>query len=125
MGSMHDHLSLTPNQRGRRRIYTSAPAVDLPYRQGDLECRGRVGEVSYAFLWCPARSICRRRRESTFVVADLLEFPPYHAGDKLVRAIVDLAGARSVVIAPLRKEAVTLGAITIYRQEVRPFSVMC
>ena len=34
----------------RRRIYTSAPAVDLPYRQGDLKCRGRVGEVSCAFL---------------------------------------------------------------------------
>ena len=32
------------------RIYTSAPAVDLPYRQGDLKCRGRVGEVSCAFL---------------------------------------------------------------------------
>jgi signal transduction histidine kinase len=39
-----------------------------------------------------------------------------------VRAIVDLAGARSVVITPLRKDAVTLGAITIYRQEVRPFT---
>ena len=49
-------------------------------------------------------------------------FPAYHAGDALVRAIVDLAGARSVVISPLRKDAVTLGAITIYRQEVRPFT---
>ena len=34
----------------RRKIYFSAPAVDLPYRQGDLKCRGRVGEVSCAFL---------------------------------------------------------------------------
>ena len=32
------------------RIDTSAPAVDLPYRQGDLKCRGQVGEVSCAFL---------------------------------------------------------------------------
>jgi signal transduction histidine kinase len=62
------------------------------------------------------------RGEGTLVVANLLEFPPYHAGDALVRAIVDLAGARSVVISPLRKDAVTLGAITIYRQEVRPFT---
>jgi len=31
------------------RIDTSAPAVDLPYRQGDLKCRGQVGEVSCAF----------------------------------------------------------------------------
>ena len=34
----------------RSRIYTSTPAVDLPYRQGDLKCRGQVGEVSCAFL---------------------------------------------------------------------------
>ena len=67
----------------------------------------------------PARMM---RGEGTFVVADLLELPAYHAGDALVRAIVDLAGARSVVISPLRKDAVTLGAITIYRQEVRPFT---
>jgi GAF domain-containing protein len=67
----------------------------------------------------PARMM---RGEATFVVADLQEFAPYRAGDTLVRAIVDLAGARSVVISPLRKDTVTLGAITIYRQEVRPFS---
>src|SRR6185312_16413450 len=43
-------------------------------------------------------------------------------GDALTRAIVDLAGTRSVVIAPLRTETATLGAITLYRQEVRPFT---
>jgi hypothetical protein len=31
------------------RIDTSAPAVDLPDRQGDLKCCGQVGEVSCAF----------------------------------------------------------------------------
>ena len=39
-----------PNEQSRssrrRRIHTSAPAVDLPYRQGDLECRGRAGKGS-------------------------------------------------------------------------------
>jgi hypothetical protein len=48
----------------RRRIYTSALAVDLPYRRGDLKCRGQVGEVSCAFLWCPARSIYRPPRHA-------------------------------------------------------------
>ena len=33
----------------RSSIDTSAPAVDIPYRQGDLKCRGQVGEVSCAF----------------------------------------------------------------------------
>src|ERR1700738_3649331 len=67
----------------------------------------------------PARMM---RGEATLAIADLNEYPPYQAGDALTRAIVDLAGARSVVIAPLRKDAQTLGAITLYRQEMRPFS---
>jgi hypothetical protein len=50
--------------------------------------------------------------EDAFAIADLTSYPPYRAGDALTRAIVDLAGARSVVIAPLRKDGVTLGAIT-------------
>ena len=29
-----------------------------------LRCHGRVGGVLCAFLWCPARSICRRRRHA-------------------------------------------------------------
>src|SRR5215831_103983 len=62
------------------------------------------------------------RGELGFAVENMLEFPPYAAGDELVRAIVDLAGARSVVTAPLRKDDTTLGMITIYRQEVRPFT---
>ena len=51
------HTTITLDQRPnrirllrRRRIYTSAPSVDYPYRQGDLKCRGQVGEVSCAFL---------------------------------------------------------------------------
>jgi len=67
----------------------------------------------------PARMM---RGEASLAIADLNEYPPYQAGDALTRAIVDVAGARSVVIAPLRKDARTLGAITLYRQEVRPFS---
>ncbi len=62
------------------------------------------------------------RGEDTLAIVDLTAYPPYLTGDPLTRAIVDLAGARSVVIAPLRKDAVTLGAITLYREEVRPFS---
>src|SRR5262249_53589088 len=49
----------------------------------------------------PARMM---RGESGFSLTDLAEYPPYLAGDALARAIVDLAGARSVVIEPLRKD---------------------
>ena len=62
------------------------------------------------------------RGENAQAFTDIAKLPLYAAGDPATRAIVDLAGARSSMIAPLRKDNVTLGAITIYRQEVRPFT---
>jgi GAF domain-containing protein len=40
------------------------------------------------------------------------------------RAMVDLGGARTNLVVPLRKDATLLGTFTIYRQEVRPFTDM-
>jgi GAF domain-containing protein len=67
----------------------------------------------------PARMM---RGEGTVAVADLTTEAGYLAGDVMVRAIVDLGGARSIVVTPLRKDGAALGAITLYRQEVRPFT---
>ena len=38
------------------------------------------------------------------------------------RRIIDLGGIRTSLTVPLRKEGVLLGAVRLYRQEVRPFS---
>jgi GAF domain-containing protein len=46
---------------------------------------------------------------------------PYREGNPLIVAFVDLAGARTTLIAPMIKENELIGTIAIYRQEVRPF----
>ena len=38
------------------------------------------------------------------------------------RALVDLGGARTVAVVPMLREDDVIGTITIYRQEIRPFS---
>ena len=53
---------------------------------------------------------------------DLAAEEPYRTGDPQRRALVDLGGARTALQVPLSKEDAVLGVITIYRQEVRPFT---
>ncbi len=53
---------------------------------------------------------------------DLASEEPYGAGDPQRCALVDIGGARTALQVALRKEDAVLGVITIYRQEVRPFS---
>src|SRR5271157_3614424 len=69
-------------------------------------------------------SIVRRLREGASVVhiADVKDDELYRNGEPSRVALVDLGGARTVLIVPLRKDATLLGSIAIYRQEVRLFS---
>ena len=53
---------------------------------------------------------------------DLAAEEPYRAGDPQRRALVDLGGARTALQVPLSKEDAVLGVITIYRQDVHPFT---
>jgi GAF domain-containing protein len=53
---------------------------------------------------------------------DLKSEEPYQRGDPQRRALVDLGGARTALQAALRKDDTVLGIITIYRQEVRPYT---
>jgi signal transduction histidine kinase len=48
--------------------------------------------------------------------------PAYQAGVPNVVGIVDIAGARTIVNVPMLKEDELIGTITIFRQEVRPFT---
>jgi adenylate cyclase len=55
-------------------------------------------------------------------VADLRLEKTYKAGFAPLVALVDKGGARTLLIVPMLKEHTLVGAIAIYRQEVRPFT---
>ncbi|TMJ87085.1 MAG: GAF domain-containing protein, partial [Alphaproteobacteria bacterium] len=55
-------------------------------------------------------------------VADLRAEQAYIEHDPRMLALVDSAGARSLLAVPMLKENELVGAIAIYRQEVRPFT---
>src|SRR6516225_2291378 len=63
-----------------------------------------------------------RRGEPFIHTVDLKGERFYGEGDPQRRAIVDLGGARTLLAVPLMRDQAVLGAIQVYRTEVRPFS---
>jgi GAF domain-containing protein len=55
-------------------------------------------------------------------IVDLKTDVAYVEGDLPTLAFVELAGARTIVVVPMLKDNQLIGAIGIYRQEVRPFT---
>jgi two-component system, NtrC family, sensor kinase len=55
-------------------------------------------------------------------IADLRTNPGYLEGDPIIVALSDLAGARTFVIVPMLRDNKLVGMISVYRQEVRPFT---
>ncbi|MBR0860259.1 GAF domain-containing protein [Bradyrhizobium liaoningense] len=62
------------------------------------------------------------KTHQTVHIDDIRTQPPYIEGNANVRALADLAGARTVVIVPMLKEDELIGTITIFRQEVKAFT---
>jgi GAF domain-containing protein len=55
-------------------------------------------------------------------IADYTQELAYKQGDPAAVTIVELAGARTLIIVPMLKEDELVGNLMFYRQEVRPFS---
>jgi GAF domain-containing protein len=55
-------------------------------------------------------------------ILDYAEDPSYKQHDPLAVRLVELASARTLVEVPMLKDGELIGAIAIYRQEVRPFT---
>ena len=55
-------------------------------------------------------------------IADQTKEQTYLAGDPFITASVELGGYRTLLVVPMLKDDELIGAISIYRQEVRPFT---
>jgi two-component system, NtrC family, sensor kinase len=55
-------------------------------------------------------------------IADLRDDQSYRDGNPRIVSLVETAGARTHIVIPMLKESNLIGAIVIYRREVRPFS---
>jgi GAF domain-containing protein len=55
-------------------------------------------------------------------IADVLEDDGYFRTEPSTRALVDASGMRTVLTVALRKDELLLGVLTVYRQDVRPFT---
>jgi len=70
----------------------------------------------------PATALGRVARTKQLVhIADVAAEPAYVERPE-TRALVELGGCRSLITVPMLKENTLIGAIAIYRQEVRPFT---
>jgi GAF domain-containing protein len=96
VGAFHGPLPAT---------YTEQWRSGTPYRPGPETPLARVAESHHAVQ-----------------VADLRESRAYLSREPLAVSAVDVAGIRTLVTVPMLKEDELVGAIVIYRQEVRPFT---
>jgi signal transduction histidine kinase len=62
------------------------------------------------------------RTKAVVHIPDLTADQAYIDGVRPIRALADIAGARSLLIVPLLKDDDLVGAVALFRQQVRPFS---
>jgi GAF domain-containing protein len=71
----------------------------------------------------PLAPVSRATATGEFVhIVDLTEDAAYKQSDPPVVAVVDAGGARSMIVVPMLKEGEAIGALSIFRREVRPFT---
>ena len=80
----------------------------------------RSGTLVHAGPDTPMMRVAQTRQPVQ--VPDMRESRAYRDGDPLPVAAVDVAGIRTLLSVPMFKEDEVVGAITIYRKEVRPFT---
>jgi len=101
-------------------VFRTVATHNLPpaYAQRVAERRDKHG-FRYHPLSTVGRFVATKRVVHVFDVSEELA---YKERDPVAVDAVDLGGARTLVSVPLLKEDTLIGAITIFRQQVRPFT---
>jgi two-component system, NtrC family, sensor kinase len=107
-------------QFGMLNLYDGSNFRNVALQNPPPQFARRLGEIIRPH---PESGLARVARTRQIVhIDDLRTSQPYLDGDKTVVDVADLGGARTVLIVPMLNEGKLLGAISIYRQEVRPFT---
>jgi PAS domain S-box-containing protein len=96
-------------------VFRAAALRDLPPAYAAFVTRGPVRPGAETTL---AQVITAPRVRSR---DDIRIAPPYLAREPLTVALVELGGFCSMIVIPLVKDGAALGALSLYRREVRPF----
>jgi two-component system, NtrC family, sensor kinase len=79
--------------------------------------------IQHARVWGPETGLGRlARSKQTVHITDVLAGQAYADGDPNRMAAVEMGGVRTFVGVPLLREDELIGAIVIFRQELRPFT---
>jgi len=92
-------------------MHNMAPAFAEQWQREPIFRPGPLAPVSRAVV----------SRDFVHIV-DLTQDRAYVERDPPVVSVVELGGARSMLVVPMVKEGETIGALSIFRQEVRPFT---
>jgi hypothetical protein len=87
---------------------------------GSFRGQWRVGTLFRPSPAVPTARVFHTRKPVQ--VVDLKEDAAYFARDPLAVASVEVGGIRSLIAIPVVKDRTIVGALTIYRREVRPFT---
>ena len=87
---------------------------------GSFRGKWRVGTLFRPSPAVPTARVFHTRKPVQ--VVDLKEDAAYLARDPLAVASVEVGGIRSLIAIPVLKDGTIVGALTVYRREVRPFT---
>jgi GAF domain-containing protein len=107
-------------QFGMLNLYDGSNFRNVALQNPPPQFARRLGEIIRPHPESGLARVARTRQIAH--IDDLRTSQPYRDEDKTVVDVADLGGARTVLIVPMLNEGKLLGAISIYRQEVRPFT---